>query len=178
MIKRTEQLIILKLQSGDPEAYTLLYKEYSEPLLRFIYFRVTDQETASDLMQEVFTRFIEVIDKEHITNVRAYLYRIAQNLVVDHYRKTSKQPVIGLDQADEVQALQGKESIEAEIDLEIIIEQTKNLKPLWRDLIILKIINGLEYEEISEIVGKSSNYIRVNLHRALKELQKSLEENN
>lgn len=176
MSKRTEQLIILKLQSGDPDAYSILFKEYSKPLLRFIFFRVTDQETANDLMQEVFTRFIEVADKERITNIRAYLYRIAQNLVIDHYRKTAKQHTVGLDQAQETQATESKESIEAEIDLEIIIEKTKDLKPLWRDLIILKIINGLEYEEVSDIVGKSMNYIRVNLHRALKELQRLMDE--
>jgi RNA polymerase sigma-70 factor (ECF subfamily) len=176
MKKRSEQIIILKLQSGDRDAYSILYKEYSEALLRFIYFRVTDQELAKDLMQEVFARFIEIVDKEHITNVRAYLYRIAQNLVIDHYKKSDKQPTVSLEQAKDTKAAENKESIEAEIDLNMVIEKMEVLKPLWRDLITLKIINGLEYDEISDIVGKSENYIRVNLHRALKELNRLLEE--
>ena len=85
MDDRSEQLIILKLQSGDPEAYTELYKKYYKPIYRFIYFRVTNEEVAEDIMQEVFLKFIEVADNQRITNARAYLYKTAKNLVINFY---------------------------------------------------------------------------------------------
>ena len=79
MKKRTEQLIILKLQSGDEEALTDLYHEYAEPIFRFILFRVgNNAAVAEDMMQEVFTKFIEVADRERLTHVQAYLYKYHQ----------------------------------------------------------------------------------------------------
>jgi RNA polymerase sigma-70 factor, ECF subfamily len=177
MTKRTEQLIILKLKSGDPEAYSDLYNEYSNALLEYIFYRVSDRELAKDILQEVYTRFIEVLDKEHITNIKAYLYKIAKNLVIDFYRSSGKQTTISLDQTAEVQSILGKESTEAKLDLEIVIKAVDRLKPMWREIIILRIIEGHEFDDIAEILGKSKSYIRVNLHRALKELTQLFEQN-
>ena len=167
MIKRTEHLIILKLQSGDEEALVDLYKEYEEPIFRFIYFRVSDRELAKDITQDVFAKFLEVANKERITNLKAYLYRIAKNLVIDNYRKQGKQQMVSLDQTAEVKTILGKESMEAKIDLEIAIKAVDQLKPMWREIIILRLVEGFEYEDIADVLGKSENYIRVNLHRAL-----------
>jgi len=174
MNKRTEQLIILKLQGGDPEAYSDIYKQYSVSLLRFIYFRVSDKELARDLMQEVFTRFIEVADKERITNIRAYLYRIARHLVIDFYKTSSRQVTVKLDKTGELKSMIGQEATEARLDLEIVIKAADNLKPVWREIVILKFIEGLEHEEIAAVIKRSVNYVRVNLHRAMKELKKQL----
>lgn len=177
MTKRTEQLIILKLKSGDPEAYSDLYNEYSDALLQYIYYRVSNRELAKDLLQEVFTRFIAAVDKERIIYLRAYLYKIARNLIINFYRTSANQQVVSIDKIAEVQSILGKESIEARIDLEIVIKQIENLKPIWQEIVNLRIIEDLEYEEVSEILGKSQNYIRVNLHRALKELAQLFEQN-
>jgi len=176
MDDRSEQLIILKLQSGDPEAYTELYKKYYKPIYRFVYFRVSNEDVAEDIMQEVFLKFIEVADNQRITNARAYLYKTAKNLVIDFYREQGKVVKVSLEDVGELVSILGQSLTESKIDLEIAHKAIFKLKDQWRDLILLRYVEGLEYEEIAEIFSKSQSYIRVNLHRARKELKKIFEQ--
>lgn len=174
--RRNEQLIILKLRAGDKDAYQELYNLYSDPIFKFIYFKVSDREQALDILQDVFVRFMEITDTERIVNIRAYLYRIARNLIIDHYKQSDKQKLVELDDTHELKSTFGKEATEARLDLDILIKATFRLKPLWREIILLKYIKGLDYDEIAIIVQKSKTYVRVNLHRAITELKKILKE--
>ena len=65
-----------------------LYENLAEPLFRHCYFRLSDREKARDLMQESFTRTWErLVDGEKIKNLKAFVYRVANNLIIDIYRK-------------------------------------------------------------------------------------------
>lgn len=159
-----------QLKRGDQEAYTDLYNEHAQSIYRFVYFRVGSQEVAEDIMQETFLKFIDVIDTAHVTNVRAYLYRIARNLVTDLYRKKSQQEVVDIDAAYDLESMQGHLQMEAGIDLQMMARAIEHLKPLWREIITLRHIESLSYKEIASVIGHSSAYVRVNLHRATKAL--------
>ena len=173
MKAENEKLILTRLKSGDKEAYSEIYYLYVDAIFRFIYFRTGSRETAEDLTQEVFLKFIEIVDKEHITQIRPYLYRIARNLVIDHYKKTNNN--IQIEKVEYKLIEEGK----TEADAELVITQKAlfRLKEEWRELIIMKHVDGLSHNEIAKVLGKSNVYIRVNLHRAIKALKNILEEN-
>ena len=178
MNNRTEQIIILKLQSGDADAYIDIYKQYAKPIYRYIYFRIGNEEQAEDLMQDVFLKFIEVADKERITKLKAYLYKIAKNLIIDFYREQAKVVKIDIAKMQELVSSLGQSATESRIELEMMGQAIIKLKDQWQELIFLRYIEGLEYEEMAEMLNKSENYIRVNLHRARKELNKLFKEKN
>ncbi len=171
--EKNEKLILTRLKSGDKEAYSEIYYLYVDAIFRFIYFRTGSKETAEDLTQEVFLKFIEIVDKEHITQIRPYLYRIARNLVIDHYKKTNNN--VQIEKVEYKLIEEGK----TEADAELVITQKAlfRLKEEWRELIIMKHVDGLSHNEIAKVLGKSNVYIRVNLHRAIKALKNILEKN-
>ncbi len=160
--------ILERLKRGDKEAYTDLYNSHANSIYRFVYFRVGSKEIAEDIMQETFLKFIDLVDLVRVTNMRAYLYRIARNLISDSYRSKSKQEVVAIEAAYDVESVRGPESIEANVDLQMISKALKDVRPEWREIIILRHVESLSYKEIAQIMGKTSAYVRVNLHRATK----------
>src|SRR5512134_1650231 len=79
-------------KSGDPEAFATLYDAYVERVSRYVYFRVTDDCDMEDLVSQVFLRAWEHLDRYKIggSPFIAWLYTIARNLVIDHYRTKKK----------------------------------------------------------------------------------------
>lgn len=151
------------------------YDQYAKPIYRHIYFKVSDQETACDLTQDVFFKawqYITVSDKE-ITNFKAFLYKTASNLVIDHYRQKAKEPV-SLNEQNMPEPAAG-ESQEKEVERNISIALAKkilsDLEGEVADILYYHYVDDLNIKEISDIIGKSQNNIRVIIHRALKELK-------
>jgi len=170
MTVTNDKEILERLKSGDKEAYSDLYNLHAQAIYRFVYFRVGSKEIAEDVMQETFLKLIDVVDMVRMTNVRAYLYRIARNLVTDSYRSKSKQETVALDAAYDIESVQGPGVIEAGVDLLILGDALKDLRADWREIVILRHVESLSHKEIAQIIGRTSTYVRVNLHRATKAL--------
>src|SRR5512136_1892925 len=80
--------LVNQAKAGEAEAFGHLYEIYLDRIYRYIYFRVTDEQTAEDLISQVFTKAWENLDR-YQPNGRpfiAWLYTIAHNTVIDHYR--------------------------------------------------------------------------------------------
>ena len=77
------------------EEFTKIYNDHIEQIYRFCYLKTSSRPDAEDLAQGAFLRFLEHLKKqeEEIENVRAFLYQIARNMVIDHYREKGKAPV-------------------------------------------------------------------------------------
>ncbi len=171
---KNEKLILLRLKSGDKEEYSKIYYTYIDSIYRFIYFRVSNETVAEDLSQEVFLKFISMLNKDKIENIRSYLYKIARNLVVDYYRERTDKNETDIDTVA-YKLIDEKQNIDINSEIADITNSLMKIKPEWRELIIMKHVDGLSHKEISEVIGKSGVYIRVNLHRAIKELKKILD---
>lgn len=167
----------------DAEAFGRLYDQYVTSIYRFVYLKVPTREIAEDVTSETFLRFWQaVLDAQDILNIRAYLYRIARNLVVDYYRKQdSTEPIpAGVTFSDENTSshIEGelsdrsreKRMIEARADLQIVLERIGRLKEDYQDVLKLRLIDGLAFGDIAKIIGKSTGNVRVIYHRALKAL--------
>lgn len=176
-----DRKIVVKIQSGEKEAFGLVYDIYIEPIYRFIFFKVSSEEIAQDLTSECFLRVFRYIveKKKKIVSLRALLYRTARNCVIDHYRKKSRHEVPYNEEIEEkVDAKQ--ESLEDVVDIQIELTRIKhviyNLKNEWQEVIILRYIEEYDNQEIAEILEKSEGAIRTMLHRALQELRRQLSE--
>ncbi len=151
------------------EAYTL----YADSIYRHCYFRVYNKELAEDLTQETFIKTWKYIGEgKEIKNIKAFLYRVAVNLIIDHSRKKT---ALVLDDIKEKEAslrlynMETKvvESFEAK-EIMGIIDQ---LDEKYRQVIVLRYINELSPSEIAHILEESPNAVSVRLNYAMKKLK-------
>jgi RNA polymerase sigma-70 factor (ECF subfamily) len=152
------------------ELFEKAYNDYADAIFRHCAFRLMDRERGKDLMQETFLRmwnFIE--DGKEVENMRAFLYRIANNLIVDDVRKRK---TVSLEQLQEAGWDPGGDDgvITAQDHLELgrVLDILKDLDATHRQVIVLRYIDGLNPADIAEILGESANTISVRLHRAIK----------
>jgi RNA polymerase sigma-70 factor (ECF subfamily) len=106
-------------------------------------------------------------------NLKALFYKIARNSVVDYYRsKKDTSPLESLENTDLKDIKQDPQALtEIKHDYERILKLLNNLKEEYKEVIVLKHINELSWDEISQALGKSKGSLRVLLHRATKALE-------
>lgn len=176
-MKSSNKQLVLKLQyNNSPEAFAELYDRCAPHIYRFIYFKVSSKNDAQDLTSECFLRAWAAIreKKEGVEHFRAFLYRIARNLVVDFYRK--KRQITSIDDLDEELGVTNHdlERLNSKQDTDRVLETMRGLKDEYRELIIFRFLDEMSYGEIAEILGKSQVSVRVTAHRALNMLKKQL----
>ena len=174
-----ERQLVLEAQAGDSEAFGQLYDAYMERIYRFVYFRVEDQQTAEDITSQVFLKAWSNLDRFQFsrTPYLAWLYTIAHNAVIDHYRTRKVTTAL-----DDVQLSQPdhSEAVENDIDLTVEMRSVKSaLRTLTDDqqkVLTLKFIEGMSNNEIARHLGKREGAIRALQMRGLQALAKQLEE--
>jgi len=173
--KMTEAKLLKRLKKGDHAAFTEAYDAFAPKLYRHAFYRVSSHEAAEDIMGQTFLKAWEfVTDKAgEIDNLKAFLYRICNNLIIDHYRSKSRTEV-GLSDAIE-RTLASEEDIEEMADIGIAVERMhealEELNGDTKELIVMRYIDELTIDEIAVIKGKTKNALYVALHRAVKELK-------
>ncbi|KKQ21557.1 hypothetical protein A2999_02520 [Candidatus Wolfebacteria bacterium RIFCSPLOWO2_01_FULL_38_11] len=161
------------------EAFLAAYDQCSENILRHIYFRVSNMALAEDLTSETFLKTWQYLSGgKEVKNLKGFLYQVANNLIIDHYRQKPKEAV-SFDNLPEFK--DDKKSLSRDIDKGIEIGLLKkNLEQLsedYRKILIYRFIDDLSIDEISKITDKSSVNIYVIIHRAIKVLKKKIFEN-
>lgn len=152
------------------------FKLYSDEIFRFTFFRLNDREKAKDFTQEVFMKTWLFLSKGNdIKNIRAFLYKIANNLVVDEYRKSNRNnQVESLDEKFEDGYDVGFDDTESwldKIDGEKVIKLVTLLPNLYSEVIFLKYVEEKTISEISVITGQTENSVSVRINRAIKKLK-------
>ncbi|MFA6194273.1 MAG: RNA polymerase sigma factor [Patescibacteria group bacterium] len=182
--KFKDKQTLSKLKSRDKEAFIRVYDDNVKDIHRFVYFKIGSREEADDLTSMIFLKAWNHIQNKTLENaktLRALLYKIARNAIVDYYRETGNKVTASLDDEEnriEIidEAENPQERLDRAADLELIKAKLPFLKEEYREIIIMKFINDLSLEEIAEISEKSKGNIRVLLHRALNALRELVEQ--
>lgn len=161
------------------KVFSKIYDQYVEKIYRFIFIKVNSQQIAEDLCSETFIRCLNTFkkNKNKIENIQAFLYQIARNLVVDHYREKGKVEIVPIEfvsMPDSNTGLEEKALIDS--DLGEIKQALTNLKENYQNIIICHYIDDLSISEIAQIMNKSEGTVRVTLHRALKALKNEIKQ--
>ena len=172
--KIKETFLIERLKKGDKDAFSQVYDEYSSHIYRYIYFKVSDQQMAEDLTGNTFLKCWEYIsdNKKKVENIRAFLYSLAHNTVIDYYRtRKDTTDLSAVENAPDKSETSIEKQISINQDTQKLIELLAEIPDEYNDIITLHYIEQYSIREISEILGKKENNIRVLLHRALKALK-------
>lgn len=179
--KIQEKLLLAKIKAQDPEVFSEVYNLYIDQIYRYIYFKVATREEAEDLTSEVFLKTWQYLfgSQKEVKNLKALLYQIARNLVVDFYRQKSQIEILDdeniLERIEDSRQQNLLLKIDHKAEIVTVEQGLKKLKDEYREVIILKYLEGLDNWEIAKIINKSKGAVRVLLHRALKVLKGYLE---
>lgn len=182
--KIKDKILFLKLKQKDKDAFIEAYDAYVDDIYRFIFFKVGTKEEAEDLSSQVFLKAWEHIQNNSLKDyntIKALFYRIARNLVIDHYRKKSIRNEVSLDSDLRAEGFDMKDEkadlvkeIDTASDISDINEKLMDLKDEYREVIILRYINELSTKEIAKLLGKKTGNIRVLIYRAIQALKNSI----
>jgi RNA polymerase sigma-70 factor, ECF subfamily len=152
------------------------YDELSDALFQHCYYRVSNREIAKDLIQEAFVKTWEYIvsDKE-IKNLKAFLYRVTNNLIIDYYRKKKEISLDNLREDGFDVSADDEERVRAGAEVERSLHLLNKLEDKYKEIIILRFVDGLSPTEIGEITGQTENAVSVSTNRALKKFRELLE---
>lgn len=170
---------MLKKYKNKEKEFIKLYDQYAFQVYRFIYLKTNSAQDAEDLTSEVFFRFWKNLgESRDLLSPKALIYRIANNLIVDFYRKREKDRIIIDSDIASLANIAGNSNLsqkmEFDSDLEQIIKSLDKIKKEYQNVVIWHYLDDLSVQEIAQILGKSENNVRVLTHRALVSLKKVL----
>ena len=159
------------------EQFSEIYDQYIDKIYRFVYLKVNSQEIAEDITSKVFTKGWESYKNKQIDNVGAFLYQIARNTVIDHYREKGRTKVVSADNAGDLTDNKTNILDRAVLasDFETVKLAISKIKKDYQDIVIWHYVDGMEISEIAQIMERPQGTVRVMLHRGLKELKNVIE---
>jgi len=132
---------------------------------------------SQDITAEAFKRLWESIQAPtEIKDPRAFLYQIARNLIIDHYRKKGREPMKVQPEELEIESEEKGPSEQAEEgeEMDKVRQALSGLKDNYQNVLIWYYLNEMPIEEIAELENKSENAVRVTIHRGLEKLREKL----
>ncbi|MHB8871395.1 MAG: RNA polymerase sigma factor [Candidatus Doudnabacteria bacterium] len=150
------------------------YNEFADSIFRHCFFRVSNREVAKDLTQETFVRTWQALEKgKEIENIKAFLYKVATNLIIDYYRKHKE---VSLDSLQEKGVDFVKEGRQAPdfMDLQVVLKEVHSLPEKYRQVLMMRYLEDLSVIEIADVIGASENTVSVQIHRGIQMLKKNL----
>lgn len=171
----SDEQLMVKYAAGDASAFDDLYKRYRAPLYRYIQRLVRDPATANDLYQGSWEKLIKARGRyQPAAPFRAWLFRIAHNHVVDHFRSNRQTELLDAEKlvASEPQPSEVLGQEQRQLRFRAALEHLPNEQ---RHALLLKIEGGLGLDEIGEITGVERETVKSRLRYATAKLKRTLQ---
>lgn len=168
-------VIYLLMQKKENKEFAKVYDDYAVRIYNFIYYKTHHKETAEDLASQTFLKAFSKYETFDINrgSVSSWLYRIARNTVIDFYR--TKKNILNI---DDVWDLSKENGIERDFDTSEKLKEVKGylekLNSVQREIVMLRIWEGMSYKEIGEIIGKTEAGSKMAFLRTMQALKKEI----
>jgi len=180
--KTDEELVALTLK--DQDFFSCLLEKYEPKLMRYIRrISAATREDAEDLLQEIFIKvYRNLNDFDQSLKFSSWIYRIAHNQVVSNWRKTKSRPSVLKFEADEdfLKFIAAEEDVAGDIERKFTGEEVRRiineLDDKYKEILVLKFLEGKDYQEISDILQKPLGTVATLINRAKKQFAKIVEE--
>jgi RNA polymerase sigma-70 factor (ECF subfamily) len=176
--------VIEKVLAGDVEAFSAIIKKYQEKTFNYVYSQVKDYDEALDITQEIFIMTIEALRTfRRESKFSTWFYSIMVNYCKNYRKKSRRYNLVSINgsKGDEEYNLQlpdERENPEKEVimndSLRIVREEIGRLPDDYREILILRDIEGLSYNEVAEILDISLANVKVRIHRGREFLKNRL----
>ena len=179
----TDEQLIKAFQNGEMKAYRLLVSRYKDPLINYIYNFVNDIQVAEDVLQETFLRLYK--NKHYykeIAKFSTWIYTIAGNLARTELRKKKRHRLFSIhnymNEDKDFEIVDENQTPEEKTHSDMVQDQVKDaiqkLPDSFKDAVLLRDVQGLDYEEISEILKTPLGTVKSRINRGRARLAKML----
>lgn len=171
------QQILAKARTGESHALGTLYDIYSPEIYRYLYRRTGNSDEAQDMTSSVFLKVLEAIESGHCwdQSFTGWLYRIAQNQLVDVVRLLARRPQTELpDNAPCPLAAEMEEDAIRHCTDADVRSALNELRPAYASVLTHRFSEDLTHAEVGRLLGKNADSVKVIQHRALKSLRSQL----
>ena len=171
---RDEESLVRRAQQRDQVAITQLYEENFDKIYRYIVLKIGDRAEAEDMTQQVFLNALKSISSYKWKGMpfSAWLFRIAHNQVVDHYRKKSRSSTVPLDENIASGYDNPGRDAERKMEIEEMNRATGQLTKAQQEVISLRFAGELSIAEVARMMRKSEGAIKALQHAAIISLRK------
>jgi len=171
------EIIVLRCQNGDTDAFEELFERY-QPRLKYYIRRLDETGTnTDDTLQDIWLTVFRKIHKlKDANSFPVWLYRIARNKVYGRFRQ--KQKFVRLPEEEHLPQLGNDEPVFTADDTERLHKALNNIQPYHREVITLCFLEKLSYQAIAEILGCSLGTVKSRIYYAKESLRKELESKN
>ncbi len=171
--------LIKKAQRGDQLAFGELYECHAPVIFRYLFAHLDNRMDAEDLTGEVFLKAWQSLPRYNERGVPflAFLFRIARNVLVDHYRQSNRHDSKSPEELEDIKDERHTELTEvvgSQIEHQRILRILSRLRPDYRSVLTLRFISELSPEETAQIMERSVGAVRVLQHRALTALRQEI----
>lgn len=180
-----DQVLIKKILEGNRSSFEELMKKYNRKIFGFIYRMVRNDQVAIELTQDFFIKIYKVLHKYDFEyKFTTWAYRICYNMIIDHIRKNHAQ-VDSLDDdcVTQRQMLESENYVKedgfefvarAEVN-EYVWKSVDRIPLRYRELILLRYLQGLKYEEIAEVTNLPVGTVKNRIFKAKEILKTEIE---
>jgi len=187
MLEVLETDLIQRAQQGDAEVIGALYEQYYRHIFRYLYYRVGDPGTAEDLTSEVFLRMLSFLKRYRSERSRpkggsagspfqAWLFQIARNLAIDHYRKMSLRDHAQLEENLASPEDDPDGQLHQGLTSQALRQALSRLLEDQRDVVVLRFVVGLPVQQVAQTLHKSEDSVKGLQRRGLIALRTILKE--
>ncbi len=161
-----------KQEAAQQTILTVAYHNYEKKLKQYAFFKVSNRQNSEDLVQETFIKTWKYLLRGgNIEVMKAFLYHVLNNLIVDEYRKRKTTSLDALIEKGIQPSVDHSERLLNCLDGKAALLLTQRLPEKYKKVIRMKYTQDLSLEEMSLITGQSKNSIAVQLHRGLEKLK-------
>lgn len=158
------------------ETLSLAYEQYATAMEKHCRFHIANAEVSKELVQDAFLRTWEYMQAgNRIDNMKTFLFRVMNNIIVDHVRRRKRKDEVSLEELQEKGFDPGRDDTEAmhrQLDFWKTMGELKTVEEY--DLLVMRYVNGLRPTDIAQAKGVTANTIAVKLHRIVKNLTHKL----
>jgi RNA polymerase sigma-70 factor (ECF subfamily) len=188
--EQDEIRLVERCASASEEAYAELVARFETPLMNYIARFVGNRTAAEDLFQETFVRVVSSIRRfDPRCRLSTWLFTIAHNLCIDFLRRTSRlrHVSVGRDEDDNSSARRvalaqilpdgrasAPEAAQKTEERELVLSCLRELAPAKREALILRIYEGLSYEEIADVTNSHVGTVKFRVHDAIRDLARKM----
>lgn len=174
MEEKIQPPMVEAARNGDAGALAVICETLYPRIYRYLFYKVADVRDAEDLAGEVFVRMLEAIPGQ-TGNLEAWLFRIAGNVLTDHYRKRAVRSG-EMELPEEIPGGNDPETVvQQKLDADRLRKGLQVLTEEQRETVILRFVMGYENDEVAAMMGRSAGAVRALQFRALVALKGTLE---
>jgi RNA polymerase sigma-70 factor (ECF subfamily) len=176
----SEEVLLAAAMQFDEMALGELYDRYEAKIFNYIYRRTGDEALAEDFTAQVFLRMLESIrdQKAWHSSFSGWLYRIAHNLVIDHYRRKGRQGTVDIDEAAPTTSEEHdpEVTVEQTLDAERLRAAIRRLTDEQAEVVSLRFLEGYSISEVAAMMNRTEGAIKALQYRAVATLRTLLYE--